>query len=103
MDMTGKEILARIFLRHSWSEWPHGFMLEEREPLDNWSRMSNLWIFIERDGTVHRNKVIHWIYYATEIVAMLEQVGFSNIVVYGGLDGRPYDNEANRLIAISTK
>ena len=103
LDMTGKEILARIFLRHSWSEWPHGFMLEEREPLDNWSRMSNLWIFIERDGTVHRNKVIHWIYYATEIVAMLEQVGFSNIVVYGGLDGRPYDNEANRLIAISTK
>jgi len=103
LDMTGKEILARIFQRHSWSEWPHGFMLEEREPIDNWSKMKNTWIFIQRDGTVHRHHVVHWIYSATEIAKMVEEVGFTNAVVYGGLDGRPYDNEAERLIVIATK
>ncbi|MFX1483653.1 MAG: class I SAM-dependent methyltransferase [Promethearchaeota archaeon] len=103
LDMTGKEILARIFLRHSWSEWPHGFMLEEREPLDNWSKMNNLWIFIERDGTVHRHKVVHWLYSATEITRMLQQAGFREVEVYGGLDGRPYDNEASRLVTVATK
>ena len=102
-ESMGKEILARIFLRQSWSEWPHGFMLEERETTDNWSKMHNVWTFIERDGTVNRWHVTHWIYSGKEIKEMLEQVGFSDVKVYGALDGRAYDNEAERLIVIATK
>ena len=102
-ESMGKEVLARIFTRHSWSEWPHGFMLEEREAIDNWSRMYNKWVFIERDGTVHRWDVIHWIYSAAEIRSMLESVGFSDVKIYGGLDGRDYDNEAERLVVVATK
>jgi SAM-dependent methyltransferase len=102
-ESMGKEVLARIFTRHSWSEWPHGFMLEEREAIDNWSRMFNKWIFIERNGTVHRWDVIHWIYSGAEIRAMLESVGFSDVKIYGGLDGRAYDNEAERLVVVATK
>ncbi|MFW9769603.1 MAG: class I SAM-dependent methyltransferase [Candidatus Thorarchaeota archaeon] len=103
MESAGKEILARIFLRHSWSEWPHGFMLEEREPINDWSKMQNTWIFIERNGTTHRYNVTHWIYSGVEIREMLESVGFTDVKVYGGLDGRPYDNEAERLVVVATK
>ncbi|MFW9868718.1 MAG: class I SAM-dependent methyltransferase [Candidatus Thorarchaeota archaeon] len=103
LDSAGKEILARIFLRQSWSEWPHGFLLEEREAIDNWTKMNNKWIFVERDGTVHRYDVIHWIYSGAEIKEMMEKVGFSDIKIYGGLDGRVYDNEAVRLIVVATK
>ncbi len=103
LESMGKEILARIFLRQNWSEWPHGFMMEEREAIENWSKMHNKWIFIERDGTVHRFDVIHWIYSGAEIKKMLEKVGFSDIRIYGGLDGRPYDNEAARLVVVATK
>jgi SAM-dependent methyltransferase len=102
-ESMGKEILARIFLRQSWSEWPHGFMLEERETTDNWSKMHNVWTFIESDGTINRWDVTHWIYSAKEIKEMLEQVGFSDVKVYGSLDGRAYDNEAERLVVIATK
>ncbi len=103
LESMGKEILARIFLRLSWSEWPHGFLLEEREPIENWSKMHNTWIFIERNGFVHKWNVTHWIYSGTEIKKMLEDVGFSSVRVYGGLDGRNYDNEANRLVVVATK
>ncbi len=103
LESMGKEVLARIFLRQSWSEWPHGFMLEEREAIENWSKMHNIWIFIERDGSVNKWDVTHWIYSASEIRKMLEDVGFSEVKVYGGLDGRNYDNEATRLIVIATK
>ncbi len=102
-ESAGKEILAKIFLRQNWSEWPHGFMMEEREAIENWSKMHNKWIFIERNGTVHRWDVTHWIYSGSEIKEMLEKVGFSDIKVYGNLDGRPYDNEATRLVVVATK
>ena len=103
LEMAGKEVLARIFNRQSWSEWPHGFILEEREVLDNWSKMHNKWIFIRNNGDVHRWDVIHWIYSGVEIKEMLEDVGFSDVRVYGALDGRDYDNEATRLVAVATK
>jgi SAM-dependent methyltransferase len=103
LESMAKEILARIFQRYSWSEWPHGFMLEEREAIEDWSKMSNKWIFIERDGTVHRWNVTHWIYSAVEIKGMLEKVGFSDIRIFGGLDGRDFDNEAERLVVVATK
>lgn len=103
LESAGKEILARIFLRYSWSEWPHGFMLEERETIDDWSKMQNKWIFIERDGTTHRYEVTHWIYSGNEIREMLEKVGFTDVKIYGGMDGRPYDTEAERLVVVATK
>lgn len=103
LESMGKEVLARIFNRHSWSEWPHGFMLEEREAIDNWSKMHNKWIFIQKDGAVRRWDVLHWIYSGAEIKDMLESVGFSDVKVFGALDGRDYDNEADRLVAIATK
>ena len=103
LESAGKEILARIFVRQNWSEWPHGFMMEEREPIENWSKMHNKWIFVERDGSVHRWEVIHWIYSGSEINEMLESVGFSDVRVFGGLDGGPYDNEATRLVVVATK
>jgi SAM-dependent methyltransferase len=103
LESAGKEILARIFLRQSWSEWPHGFLLEEREAIENWSKMHNTWIFIEKNGTVNKWNVTHWIYSGTEFKEMLESVGFSDVRIYGGLDGSNYDNEATRLVVIATK
>jgi SAM-dependent methyltransferase len=103
LESMGKEVLARIFNRHSWSEWPHGFMLEEREAIDNWSKMHNKWIFIQKDGSVRRWDVVHWIYSGVEIKDMLESVGFSDVKVFGALDGSDYDNEADRLVVIATK
>ncbi len=103
LESIGKEILARIFNRHSWSEWPHGFILEEREPIEDWSKILNTWIFIEHNGSVHRWNVTHWLYSGNEIKQMLYSVGFSEVIIYGGLDGRDYDNEATRLVAIATK
>ena len=33
----------------------------------------------------------------------MEQAGFADVKLYGGLDGRAYDSNAQRLIAIGRK
>ncbi|MGW6915111.1 hypothetical protein ACWGB8_15050 [Kitasatospora sp. NPDC054939] len=39
-----------------------------------------------------------FVYSAVELRAMLAGAGFAGIEVFGGFDGRPYDENAERLI-----
>jgi SAM-dependent methyltransferase len=99
----GKEVLARIFLSKDWSEHDDGFILYERKAVNDWSMMHNVWHFIERGGKIHRWEFKHWIYSAAEIKSMLMSAGFSQVRVYGDLDGSAYDNEATHIVAVATK
>ena len=40
---------------------------------------------------------------AADLKAMLLAAGFSKVEVYGSLDGKPYDHEAQRLVVVATK
>ena len=44
-----------------------------------------------------------WLYSGVEMIAMLKEAGFRKVVTYGSLRGVPYDNRAERLIAIARK
>ncbi len=100
---AGKEVLARIFLTKDWRECDEGFILYKRNVANDWSMMHNTWHFIERGGKTHRWEFKHWIYSATEIRNMLTSAGFSEVQIYGNLDGSAYDNEATLIIAVATK
>jgi hypothetical protein len=45
----------------------------------------------------------HRLYSATELVALLTDVGFDPVVAYGSLEGAPYDHEAKRLVVLARK
>ena len=51
----------------------------------------------------HEFTFTHWLYSASELTELLYQSGFSSVKVYGNLDGRKYDNQAERLIAVAKK
>jgi hypothetical protein len=41
------------------------------------------------------------VYSGLELRDRLHQAGFATVQLYGGLDGRPYDLEAARLVAVA--
>ena len=102
MEMSAKEIVARIYQHHDWREHDGAFLLEERNIAANWTRMEGRWILV-KDGAAHEKRFSHWIYSAGELGNMLSECGFKRLAFYGDLEGAPYDHEAKRLIAVAHK
>ena len=104
MEMMGKEILARIFGPRDWEELPDGTLfLQQRTVARDWSWIENRWIVIQPDGQRHEFSVAHRLYDAAGLRALLLDVGFESVAIYGGLDGVLYGPEARRLVAVARK
>ena len=103
MDLMGKEVLARIFRARDWREREDGTIeLQVREITDNWTWIKARWIMF-RDGERIEHKVEQRLYSAAELMALLEDAGFSDFEVYGHVSGIPYDHQAKRLVALARK
>ena len=103
MDVMGKEWLARGFLPTTSEELADGRLLVQRhEIFDDWTRIKNQWILIEGDkATTFRFH--HTVYSGQEIRDSLLDVGFSDVHLFGGLDGSEYGLNARRLVAVARK
>ena len=102
MEMSGKEIIARIYQQRDWRESDGAILAEERKVAANWTRMESRWVLI-RDGTVREKSFSHWLYSAGELGQMLTEAGFQRIKFYGDLEGAAYDHKASRLVALADK
>jgi SAM-dependent methyltransferase len=102
MEMSGKEVIARIYQRRDWREVEGAFLLEERNVASDWRRMESRWILV-KDGRVKEAHFSHWLYSAGELRRMLLDSGFSRVAFHGDLEGAAYDHEAKRLVAIAHK
>ena len=103
LDTKGKEVLAKIFLETNSKELPdRGLIVQRRQAINDWSQMENEWLLI-KDGRVRSFGLRHWIYSGREFKEMLRAAGFSDVEVYGDLEGSSYGPEAKRLIAIGRK
>lgn len=103
LEMVGKEWLAREFQATTCREADDGSLLLERhEIFDDWSRIRNEWILVRGEAAV-TYRFHHRIYSGQELKDRLRQAGFSEIRLFGGLDGRDYDTDAERLVAVARK
>ncbi len=103
MDMAGKEVLARVFRERDWQEEEDGTLfLEERRITRNWGWIENRWIAIRGERRVEF-QLGHRLYSAVELTALLADVGFIDLSVYGSLAGAPYDHTAHRLVVLARK
>jgi SAM-dependent methyltransferase len=102
MDLIGKEILARVYQARDWSEDDGRFVLYERKPINNWSRMENRWIVFV-DGRKHEYRLDHRVFCASELTELLTVCGFEEVRAFGDLSGAPYDHQAKRLVAVARK
>jgi SAM-dependent methyltransferase len=103
IDVMGKERLAKILQPTTADELADGTKLIQRhEIFDDWTRIRNEWILI-RQGRAKSFKFHHTIYSGQELKDRMEQVGFTDVKLYGDLDGEEYGPNAHRLIAVARK
>jgi SAM-dependent methyltransferase len=102
-DTYGKEIIARVFQETSSQKLPDGgVIVQRREVTHDWSQMENEWLVI-REGQTRTFLLRHWIYSGREFKQLLAAAGFSDIRLFGDLDGKPYGRDAARLIALGRR
>jgi len=107
IETMGKEIAARDFTPGEWFERAGYTVLTEYEAVDSWAALKNRWILIpnaERPNGKRIEKTFtQRLYAATELRALLFEAGFAGVDLYGGWDERPYDQNAEILIAVGRK
>lgn len=102
-EMMGKEVLAQHYQETQSKRLSDGSLFIQRnEIIDSWRRVKNQWILI-KDGTTREYHFHLWLYSATEMAWMLEEIGFSEVEIFGDLEGAPYDVKAKRLIVMAKK
>ena len=103
MDLASKERLARVLHPTVSQRTADGALLVQRhEVVEDWTRVRNEWTIV-RDGRARTFEFLLRIYSGQELKALLGAAGFSAVTLYGGLDGRPYGLEAERLVAVATR
>jgi SAM-dependent methyltransferase len=103
VDMNGKEIMARKFRERDWGTREDGaIVLEERRVLDGWKRVESRWTWI-RGGERRSSTLVVRLYSGVELERLLREVGFREVGLYGSLGATPYDQNADRLVAVASK
>ncbi len=103
MDMSGKEVLARVFRERGWSELEDGTLfLEERTLQGGWERIENRWVLIKGEERYERRFSLR-IHSGVELKALMLAAGFASVELYGTLEGGPYDQTARRLVAVGIR
>ncbi len=103
IDVLGKEVLARTFVPRTWESLPDGtLVLQEHKLRSGWDWIENRFLLI---GHKRRREMTfsHRLYSGSELAALLRQAGFSEVALYGNLAGAPYDNRAERLVAVGSR
>jgi len=103
VDMNGKEIMARKFRERDWGTREDGaIVLEERRVLDGWKRVESRWTWIR--GIERRSStLVVRLYSGVELESLLREVGFREVGLYGSMSATPYDQNAERLVAVASK
>ena len=102
LDVNGKENLASKFRPRDWSRRGDAIVLEERRLLDGWKRIETKWTWIRGDERRESTLTLR-LYSGAELENILLEAGFAKVELYGRLKGTPYDETAERLIAIATR
>ena len=102
IEMTGKEVLARIFQPTASSEVPGGIVVQRRQVVESWTQMANEWMLIEPER-VRSFRFQHWIYSARELRDMLLRAGFETIQLFGDFAAAPYGLASARVVACARK
>ena len=102
MELMGKEVLARIWQPTSVQEIGGTKLLNRRRIQGDWDRVWNEWTLI-RGARAARYTFDLALYSGRELRDLLGEAGFSEVRLYGSLDGAPYGIDAKRLVVVARK
>ena len=77
-------------------------MTTEFKILGDWEYEVNRWILEKGTERVDRSFALR-LYSAYEMKQALAEAGFTSVAIFGGLDGKPYDEKADSLVAVARR
>lgn len=103
LDLRGKEIHAMQYSETVSHELPNGDLVIQRNKVKNdWRVCDSKWIYV-KDGISYTYDLFLNLYSGDELSNILENSGFSQVEIFGNLDGAPYDDKAERLVVVAKK
>ena len=109
VEILGKEIAVRDFIRAEWFERAGYYVLTSYEAADSWAALKNRWIIIgqggqgTRRGEILEKTFTRRLYGADSLRSLLLEAGFASVETYGGWEGEPYDEQARSLVVCGRK
>jgi SAM-dependent methyltransferase len=100
MELQGKEVVARSPRRREWLEEAGTVLLTEQLIRDDWTWVDNRLIFLAGERR-QEFTLSHRLYSAAELRALLVDVGFGSVAVFGDLSGSPYGEAATALVVVA--
>ncbi|HLY20280.1 MAG TPA: methyltransferase domain-containing protein [Bryobacteraceae bacterium] len=98
IDVLSKEYLIPQGATR-WDLWPSGEIhVSHYHPLPGWGRIRVEWLLVEGERARHFT-FEHNLYSGQELATLLERAGFTDVRLFGSLDGTLYDASATRLVA----
>jgi len=102
LELTGKEVMKRLFRPHDSYQDAEMSYEESRKVDGDWEGVTTKLTI--RQGEKRRDFTYSYrLYSASELTGLLDDVGFNEVRVLGGLDGRPYDDRATKLVLVAQK
>lgn len=103
VDLMSKESIARTLQLTVEDRTADGTVRVRRhEVIEDWTRLRNQWT-VTKDGHAQTFEFALRMYSGQELRSLLGAAGFSDVRLYGGLDGQPYGWDARRLVAVATR
>lgn len=102
LDTISREWILANFQKSDWQEIDGWFLLEEREFIDNTTRLRNRWVVV-RDGKVKEFRFVLRMYSPAELMQLLRDVGFSSAQAMSGLKAEVFGVESTRLMILARK
>jgi SAM-dependent methyltransferase len=100
IEMVGKETAARDFVREEEFESAGWNVRTEYEVVGDWEGEMNRWILRKGSTCIDRSFVLR-LYSGFEMKNLLKEAGFTSVDIFGGIDGKPYDDKADSLVAVA--
>ena len=103
IDTDGREVFERGFSPRVRHQAEGTLALEERRMSPDHRWVTARMRFIEGPRAHAELRFRYRLYSADELAGLLSECGFVSVEVFGGLDGRPYDAEARRLVVLGRR
>ncbi|MHB0896318.1 MAG: class I SAM-dependent methyltransferase [Spirochaetales bacterium] len=100
LETIGKETAARDFVAREDFSRAGWNVTTEYSVVGDWEGEMNRWIARNATTCVDRSFVLR-LYSGYEMKQALREAGFASSEIFGGLDGRRYDEKAESLVAIA--
>ena len=99
VEVVGKETAARDFIDGEWFERDGRLVLTEYQVVGAWEGLRSRWIVVDGSRRVDRSWVQR-LYSGTELRESMLRSGFASVELFGSYAGAPYDDKAERLVAL---